>query len=53
MRFVDIAAIVGISFLGISPAFAQTSGWTSAGTYHHRKPVKIPHQVNKAKPPRR
>jgi hypothetical protein len=49
MRFVAMAAALGISFFGVNAAFAQGSGWTSAGTYHHRKPVKTPHQINKAK----
>ncbi len=48
MRFVAMATAVGISFFGINAAFAQSSGWTSAATYHHRKPVKTPHQVNRA-----
>ncbi len=49
MRFVAMAAAIGISFFGINAAFAQGSGWTSAGTYQPRKPVKTPHQVNRAK----
>ncbi len=48
MRFVAMAAALGISFFGVNAASAQGSGWTSAGTYHHRKPVKAPHQVNRA-----
>lgn len=49
MRFCAMAAAAGLLVLGAGDALAQGYGWTSAGTYHYRHPVKTPHTLNKAK----
>jgi hypothetical protein len=48
MRFGALAAILAVLSAGSDAALGKT-GWTSAGTYGHRAPVKEPHDANNAK----